>query len=335
MPIVAFDSKEYHAGVRAPFFAPIGVGVQTQDQARFKSAYGSAMDEAFNSLGLRRRRRAYSFGTLVDFFGERAGKIADRLLSSVVDEITHVWFFHTQVSSIKTPFIYSRGKHRMLPPLEYMKLHQQSYPYWCAWRWFREDTPKNPIVLLDAFQGAETNAWNELKLRRPLVFYKGDEVCPLISIADILLARADTNLRERMLREQVIERVLGEMGFDATSLFIGQPHYRAITEISSLPISLLDYVTHPMAFVLHEDRPPGVDWKEWDRQRFLAEVTDIPLNFSFDENTGFKTYDFDQDGVLLNPRRDVLFYYGPDGRKRREKLANLYRMSDDRFREIA
>src|SRR5437660_896207 len=163
MPAVAFDSKEYHAGTRTPFFAPIGIGVETRDPGRFKSSYDSAMETAFTVRGTPRRRKSYSFGTLVDYLGENASKIADRFLGIIADEVTHVWFFHTQVSASKTPFIYSRGKKRMLPPLEYMKLHNQSYPCWCAWLWFKETQSHNTAILLDAFQGAETNAWNELK----------------------------------------------------------------------------------------------------------------------------------------------------------------------------
>ncbi len=335
MPAVAFDSKEYHAGVMTPFFAPIGLGVETRDVGRFKASYDAAMDVALSGRKPARRRKAHSFETLVDFYGENASKIADKFLGLILGEVSHVWFFHTEVSAAKTPFIYSQGKHKALPPLDYMKLHNQSYPYWCAWLWARENEPRSCAILLDAFQGAETNAWNELKLHRPLVFYKGDEVNPLISTADILLARADSALRQRILRDSVIEKVLGGMGFDATSMFIGQPHYHDITEISPLPINIRDYIYHPMVFMLHEDRPRGTDWKEWDRQRFLAEVTDTPVNYAFENNTGFKTFDMDSDGTLLNPRKDVNFYYGPDGKRNKEKLKVLYRMDDDNFREIA
>jgi len=317
-----------------PFFAPIGLAVETREGGRFKTAYDTAMQAAFEKRKALRRRRAYSFATLVDFFGENASKIADKFLEIVVDEVSHVWFFHTQVSAVNTPFIYSRGKKRALPPLDYMKLHSQSYPSWCAWLWSREAGRPSTAILLDAFQGAETNAWNELKLHRPLVFHKGDEVNPLISTADVLLARAGEALKDRSLRDSVIEKVLEDMGFPGTSMFIGQPHYRDITEISPLPISIRDYVYHPMMFILHEDRPRGVDWDEWDRQRFLAEVTDVPVNSAFDNNTGFKAFDLDQDGTLLNPRKDLIFLYGPDGEAKKEKLKTLYRIDEANFREI-
>ena len=334
MPAIAFDSKEYHAGEQRHFFAPIGLGIETRDSGSFKNAYDDALARIFEDLGLERRRRAYSFGTLVDFFKDQAGRIADRLLSEIADEVSRVWFFHTQVSEIKTPYIYSRGKYRRLPPLEYMKIHQQAYPYWCAWRLSTEQEIRSTAILLDAFQSAETTAWNDLKVLRPLVFYKGDEVNPLISAADILLARADRDLREHILRDTFVERVFSDLGYKASSLFIGQPHYRQITAVTPLPISLREYVPRPMVFILHEGRPKGLNPKEWERARFLAPVSDSPLNHAFDKNVGCKAFDFDQDGALLNPKKDVLFLYGPDGKARRDKLIPLYRVPAESFHEV-
>ncbi len=334
MPALAFDSKEYHAGELKPFFAPIGLGVETRDAGSFKTAYDEALAGIFEDLRIARRRKAYSFGTLVDFFKDRAGRIVTRFLAEIADQVSHVWFFHTQVSEIKTPYIYSRGKYRRLPPLEYMKIHQQAYPYWCAWRLLKEREIRSTAILLDAFQSPETNAWNELKVLRPLIFYKGDEVNPLISTADILLARADQDLREHVLRDPFVEKAFADLGFEATSLFIGQPQYREITAISRLPISLREYVPRPMVYILHEARPKGVDPKDWDRMRFLAPVSDPALRFAFDENVGCKAFDFDQDGGLLNSKKDIFFVYGPEGRDQRDKLIPLYRVPSESFREV-
>lgn len=334
VPALAFDSKEYHAGELKHFFAPIGLGIETRDSGSFKEAYDEALKGIFEDLGIERRRRSYSFGTLVDFFKDRAGKIVNRFLSDVADKVSRVWFFHTQVSEIKTPYIYSRGKYGRLPPLEYMKIHQQAYPYWCAWRLSKEGEIRNTAILLDAFQSPETNAWNDLKVLRPLIFYKGDEVNPLISTADILLARADQDLREHILRDPFVEKVFANLGYEVASLFIGQPHYREITAISRLPISLREYVPRPMVYILHEARPKGVNPKDWERARFLAPVSDAPLNLAFDENVGCKAFDFDQDGGLLNSRRDIFFLYGPDGKGQRDKLIPLYRVPAESFREV-
>ena len=334
MQTIAFDSKEYHASGLKPFFAPIGIGIQTQDSISFKQTYDEALQQIFDGLGIVRRRRALSNETLAHLYGDSADMISEKLLDRVSEKITNVWFFYTQVDSTKTPYIYSEGRDRKLPPLEYIRNHQQSYPYWCAWRLSLDHHIGDSAILLDAFQGEETEAWNELKAYNPSVLFKGDEVNPLISTADILLARVDRVLRMGKLREPLITKAFDELGFEATTFFIGQPHYGKITSVSNRQIDIRRYVPRPLIFVLHDGAPKGIIPKDWEQTRFLAPLLDTPLNHAFEDGVGFKGFDYNQDGALLDPQKDVIYYYGSEGNKIQDKISTLYRVPPKNFRKI-
>lgn len=330
---IGFDSKEFHSEPEGVFFAPIGLGVETPDFALFKRTYDSALDSIFRELNIDRRRKAFSYKTLEILCGGHAEEIAKKLLGSISDKVSNVWFFHTQVNSVKTPFIFSRGKYRKLPPLEYMRIHQQAYPSWCSWRLSIETSLKGKQILLDAFQSEETRAWYDLTQLRPAIVFKGDEVNPLISTADILLAVSDRILRTQILREPAIRRVFEGLGFNVAPLFIGQPHYRNITSVSRNPIDTRDYVQRPIVFVLNEKRPKDIDSKEWERTRFVSPVLDRPLSHAFEADGGLKAFDYDQDGGILNPKKDVFYAYGSDAKTRLNAMAQLYRIPPENLFE--
>lgn len=334
MHTIGFDSKEFHSEPEGEFFAPIGLGIETSDYASFKKAYDSELDSIFQQLGLSRRRKAFSFKTLEILCGGKAEDIGWRLVRALSDTVSNVWFFHTQVNSVKTPFIFSRGKYRKLPPLDYMRIHQQAYPSWCAWRLSLETALKGKQILLDAFQSEETRAWIDLAQLGPEIVFKGDEVNPLISTVDILLALADKSLRAAILREPVIKEVFEDLGYIVHPLFIGQPHYRSITAISRNPIDVRDYVRRPVVFVLNEKRPKAVEPRDWERTRFVSPVLDRPLAHAFEVDGGMKAFDFDQDGGLLHPKKDFFYAYGLDAGARLKGIANLYRIPAQNLFEV-
>lgn len=336
MRTIAFDSKEYHtsSGIRE-FYAPIGIGIETDDAGEYKKHYNDAMQNAIENVGKQRGRKAMSYEALCSLYPDDHDVIAEQFICDVRDRIKHIYFFYTQVDSKKTPFIYSKGNYKKLPPLEYIRIHQEAYPYWCAWRLSEESDLRNANILLDAFQGEETKAWNAIKNYSLSVHFKGDETNSLISTADIMLWCVDRKLRERKLNESEVKRTFDEIGFNPEVYFIGQPHYSMITSINTKRIGIVRYVHRPIFFVLHPSIPKGIEKKELERARFMSPIMDFPLNEAFEENACLKGFDYNQDTVYLRECSDiVLYYYGKSGGDLRTNIAELYHIPDQKFRKI-
>jgi hypothetical protein len=333
MRTIAFDSKEYHFEGKNHFYAPIGIGIETNHPDLFNQTYYEVLQRAFAKFGIGRRRKALSLSTLSDLSGDDAEKISNYLIENVSGQISRVWFFHTQVDSKKTPQLYDKGKTRSAPPLKYIRDHQQAYPYWCAWRLSRETDISDSTILLDAFQGEETEAWKELKEYNLRIFHKGDEVNALISTADILLGHIDRALRSQRLNEQCITRELEKRGFNHKTLFIGQPHYRNITSISMHQIDFRKHLPKPIIFVLHDTPPNGIDLKGWEKMRFLSPLMDAPLNRAFDEGVGCKGFDYSQDHLLMDSK-DIFYYYGRKGEELKERISTLYQIPKENIHKL-
>ena len=328
---VGFDAKEFHSGVEKDFFAIMGAGIEISDHNNFKNKYDKIMDKLWNEVDYPRKRKVYKARHIDTLLEDDAPDFKEHFVSEIKKHIIHTNIFFTIISPRKIPKIFTYGRKRVLDPIDFMRINQNSYVSWCGWKYIQEKKPSDCLFLLDNFQGEHTLAWESLSKKNPRIYFRGDNCNALISTSDIIIDAIDKKCRiTKRLNNAKIQSGLDELDLGGSVMFIGQPDLHFITPVSKNPIDTKKYLVHPIYAIISEERPELLTKKEWEENRSYSKVVDVAVNLAFENNGSVKWFDPGYDFKVLN-ENDTLIYYGKKGQQLVESVGKAYDINIHHF----
>ncbi|MFH1200566.1 MAG: hypothetical protein V1708_05865 [Candidatus Micrarchaeota archaeon] len=335
--VVGFDSAEYRRrfDIRDRTYlcrGLIGIGVQVEDPVAFKKAYEDAMACVFKEFKTDRKRPAYCAAEISAIFGaktfDREKEAIELFFNKVLPSIREINFFYTYLFHIDKVKVFGADSEGVseIPVIsregnaqDFYDLMASAYPMVCAWK-YSVEKPKEEL-LLDAFQGKASPAWQEFKSKtRFRVYYNGDRCNPIISTADLITRLVKLRMLECKARflEREMSSLLPESGKKTKIHFLGSIYLRKMAPHKRTNIDGAANMNHPTYFIVRET-PKDPE------ERAMIESTpafDKILKKAFEQDAGVKFFHGDGDPRFMQ-EKDVLFTIGERGEKIAGNLKKL------------
>jgi len=321
---VSLDGKE--EGV---FKAHLGVSVTTMDKKHLTERYDEVMDQVFDKLGLKRKKRFYKGAHLLMQTHEKVADIISMVVDDLEDCISHIdvycaYYGREYIS------VYGKAAGQRLTPMAFMHKTQNAFEHVCAWWYAKKYSFETPLCFdIDHFSGESTPAWRELvntdaKLN---VYFSGGECNPVISIADLILkliaifhhGKVDGRTLLRPVRERCPSYVgkrklwfhnLGDTGYKI----------KAAAPDIPLPMDLTPYLKHPIFFMVWD---PGVPKSRVKKSFEWSPVYNVTANKAIKSEGGMKSLSFDEDIVFWDPKNDFLIPWYKTDKKYLEMMRQM------------
>lgn len=330
---IGFDSKELRRADKESgkeFISTIGVSIEVFDLKKFNEIYDKAIEMVFKKHGLERKRRVYHFQYFCKMYGlESAKEICIDFLHRIREYVLNVGIYFANISPNKIPyvFMYSMdGKKERMPTRKFLASLVSPFPYICAWKYMQENKDIDSVFILDHFQGKLTPSWSVFHLKKPVIYFRGDQCNSIISTADILAGVIDQYLYGEQISIKSINEILYEFSFNGKAYVIGSRDLRWIAPVSRKLISTGVFVRHPIYFIITEKRPSMMDYKEHRDQLEFSPLFDIVTSKAFENNGCVKLYEITEDYKLIKSI-DRVIYYGDRGKEIAEILKSQYGLS--------
>ncbi len=326
--IVGFDAKETiridSEGNRYNY--PLGVSVEIVEYDKFKTQYEKAIKTINEKYKLENKRKVYSFQYFAKIYGiDRAVDISNRFLKEIKSNIISTNVYFTNISEIKTPEIFMYCEDEIgakKPTNEFIKTLIQPYSYICAWKYLNENKNSNSTLFIDNFQAQTTKAWQKIKSKKPVVFYKGDLCNPVISTADILAGVIDFELQKSKFCINSINKIVTKnLGLKGEAYLIGSPDLSQISPISRQQIDTSKLLKHPVYYLISEKRPSEMEYYEFRDQFEFSKIFDEIVNIAYENNGSIKLYEASRDYKYFT-KEDRVIYYEKNGKEIAESLIN-------------
>ena len=328
---IGFDSKDLIRGggdQGKKFISTIGTSIEVFDLMEFDHVYDKAIEATFKKFGLEMKRKVYYFQYFCKLFGlDDAREICINFMQRVKNHIFDIGVYFANISPIRTPQIYMYGTDRkkaIVPTKKFLSSLTNPFPYISAWKYSQQNQNTNSTFILDHFQGKQTISWAIFWLKKPIMYYRGDQCNSVISTADMLAGLVDQCLYGERISMETIERILSdELYLKGKVYIIGSQDLRWIVPISRKAINTVRFVKHPIYFIINEKRPSMVEYKEAKDQLEFSPLFDLVTSKAFENNGCVKLYDQTEDYKLLKST-DRIIYYGDKGKEIAESLMAQY-----------
>lgn len=383
MPIIAFDSKDFRRGrielVDNPekpgmkmqrylgFHTPLGAGVWFKDEEKFKTKYVEVIKDMIESFELPIIRSCYSSTTLKREIGLRkAFAFCDKLITQLQKFIKFIHISYIILPPDKIPTVRVEGNQcpeREIETTKFIENLGPMFSYLTAYSFLGKPTGVADWTLhIDSFRSKHTTAWDELVSRsKPLVFPKGDECNPYISLSDIIAFLTDAKLYNQHLRLEPdhIKKIWEDYTFDTNIRFFDSKVFSKYKWYDNSLIDIKEYLARPAVFLIIDEiekimvpeeemiepGEPGVEYpKEYTtifkekRKRFReviegSDVYSAALNYASQRNGCLQFYHRYED---MNKVRDgdVLVYVGPNSKRIAETFSDAYEVEVFSGREL-
>jgi hypothetical protein len=277
------------------FKAAFGCAIVIENPLAFKSVYESAISDLNESYGLKTETKAITGRTILGSLGFEDGTnyLAD-FVTRVDQHVDKVWVFYTVVPPSKVPVIRAYKGTKELRPIEFIEKLQGYYPHAMAWRLAHEYTNwEKATILLDGFEGDETQAWYELRKHPGLrILPHGDECNPYVSSADLITKFLDVTMQKNkyFLSVEGVTRAFPSGKYTCISLF----DLPWITPTAHNAMATQDFFSRPLYSVLTSG---GIQ-----KERMMVESSPTYLkilNLAYESGGCVKFFD------NMNPGTDV------------------------------
>lgn len=329
MPVVGVDSKPRNIRVpeesegeelgetwKSVFKANMGAALEIDDFDRFKESFEKAYAEQCEVHGFRRRTYVPKTQVLKEVLGPRkANRLFTSLLKELSPEIEAIDYFYTYfaVRKIKDTKVFTQDPFpKRVEMIDFVSMTESAYPHICIAEYLERTSREGTSIYSDHFSGHITNCWEEIcKFDGLRLFFRGDEVNPVIAAADILLDVVNTELREKLVRENV-QTILERLCDNSRSHVHYVTNLERIRPLTRTPIQTADLIAHPIVFFV----------KEFERQESLALRPDSPVmcaarNAAFLLDGCLKVFKPEERDIhrIIQPDVDIFVVAGEEGRR--------------------
>lgn len=325
--IIAIDGKDFlRTSPTSQFRGVLGVAVTFADPGSFLEAYGEIIAKLKSKYDLKSKLNVLKSFRIMTSLGKTLGEtFLEEYYTEVSDFISDLTIFYTTIPSTKIPEIKKYGEDRggiqKIPPVEFLKELQSSYPHCCAWKYHKTYGSKsNDKLLLDFFQGEVTKAWLELSSKSNIIV-STDETSPFVATADIITKLIDNRLfsKRGKLYSRDIESCFPNDGVKVN--FLDELDY--IVPIRREKINVEPFIVRPIIFILKEGVEKEVvggiqERKIIERSPAMSSI----INFTIEKGTYFKFFDASTDEELIR-EGDYFVYFGEKGKRTAEYFIKL------------
>lgn len=336
MSYIGFDAKELKRQNKDAedsskgFISSIGGSIETFSLSKFDSGYDKAIAATLEHFGIERKRKIYYFQYFAKLFNstEMAHEIGIFFLKKLKEYIigANIYFVNIPPSRIPRIYMYAMDPpQKVIPTKDFLSTLTPQFSYMCAWRYTKE-MDDTSTILLDHFQGKQTISWSVFWYKKPVIYYKGDQCNSLISAADILVGVMDESLHRKAkdINIKEMKNILHkEIGLKGNVYVIGSKDLRWIVPITRRPIDTTKFIKHPIFFIISEERPSQLEYKEAKDQLSFSPVYDIVTTAAAIKNGCVKQYDVTEDYKILK-NNDRLIYFGEKGKEIARNLESQY-----------
>jgi len=333
--LTAFDSKEYSRSSRSgelKYYTPLGCGVTISDEEGFSYNYYKKLSELSKSFGIEKCCSAFCPAIYFDRIGPgKTVRMSDELVKSVQDYIDSVYFSHVVLPPKEVPKIEVRGYKSPLKELgtfDFLRRLSVYFSYITAWNYLGIEGREEERILIDAFQGKRTPAWDDIiEKTTPIIYSHGDECNPFISIADIIAFLTDKKLWDiySRLDPLSIKEVWRDYHFKTDTHFLDQKILSKIKWYTDDPIDLTDYYARPMVFL----KADGYKIEEIQKLDFYPEAT----VYANKRKGCLQGYDEHVDSPKVRDG-DVFIYAGEGAKAIALTLNDMYSIEIFSFKEL-
>lgn len=326
------------------YHTPLGVGVRVDDTDRCHQD----LTEAFRRVKGHAHvasLRPYAPATVVrSWYQEEIGasvSAVEHILDSVLPRVRQLHFSFVALSNRQMESVPVGGyasPTRQVATAKFREALCPMFSYITAWTLDELHAPPACPVSVDAFESKPTLAWTRLcEITTPSYVYRGDEVDPLICLADLFAFATDRLLYRThgRLEPDPIQRLWSRRGPEVTSWLIGRGNVAKVAWMSEEPIRPTRYVRHPVVFLLRDNpsayagapRSMGVTSLIQAGPPFESAV-----KIASTRNGSLKFFnEFDDPGLLADG--DVLIHAGPRSKELAELYASMYEVETMTFLE--
>ncbi len=333
MKMVGIDSKRF---VRRDFHALLGVAITVKDFDNFKEAYNFILSELFQELGMERKKKIYKAYEIRRLFSNTGIDALERFfkqLSPSIDFLDVSYSYFRDKDSPKgeepKPFIkiyYKEPVKKMVTPIQFINLIENSYPYICGWNLIRKNPDFEFNIMTDHFDTNPSKAWDEFcVIKNVSVVFSGGQCNYLISGADIILAAIENRiLASGVFLNRSIHKLLNEYSGKFETSFIGSGHLYSLSPSHKWIAKNIRFLRHPVFYIFKEGEVFKRLFKDASEEQYLEQslLLDKVYDIACECNGSVKYYDPSKDNLMIQ-KNDIFIYYGEHGLSQIKMLQNL------------
>jgi hypothetical protein len=322
---LAFDAKEfkresYDEGRKLTFYTPLGIGIEVDNLAELKEAYIKICKEKHISHAIFENYSIFSSGLLCKKYDHnRVSGFLESILYGIKDYIKQINVIYVIISPKNYPDIIVGGHYSPSIPVnifDFFRRLSPSFSYITAWKYLQNNKTEKEI-LLDAFSGKQTLAWEEMKKYKIKIFPRGDECNLLISIADAIAFTLDRRISRMKLRLEPdgIEKALEYLNIDWKYDVITPGDIGSIRWYNFDDIIWSEYQARPILFI-------DLDAINM-RTMVELEAYQYATKYSYEQNGSLQGFDEHIDTKRIR-NGDIYVYAGEQARNRALTFADIY-----------
>lgn len=264
MRVIAFDSKKIQRK-QPNFKALLGVGITLSDYKKFCNEYNKIIEKIFQDYGFTRNKIIYKGSDLLSIFLGAGVDIIPKVVENMdpyIDFID-VYYSYFEPSDRNKPYsmgVYWEEELVRLSAPKFIDLMEGPFPAICCHAHIKLlNTQVASTFFIDHCPGLRpSTAINSVINNNSTRFlFKGDQVNPAISIADILCRYIDQECLSKgyYLNKDIIEKI----GFDpkkSRTTFIGPSWLRDIKPSRDVILEINHKYPHPIFFFFPDNTGP-------------------------------------------------------------------------------
>jgi hypothetical protein len=342
--VVAFDSKDFRrtkvlvdsvtgqGSRQITFFSPLGIGVAFKDGEKASNAIIEDVRSLLSRFGVESPYPLISGSRFSKTLGySKTIRLCDELVQSVQDHVTGVFASYVVLPPKDFPRMEVGGvgcPRTQIATMDFLRQLSPAFSYITAWSYFGRVRSGDLVSRMDAFTSKQTTAWQDLLSRTsPIIYSRGDECDPLISLADTIALLTDKKLYDRklMLTPDNIRLVWEAYGFEVESRFVDYSVRSKYSWNVDQQIDISPYLFHPIIFL----KADGYRSEDIGKMGIYP----LALTLAVQKRGCIQGFDRTIDGPKVRDG-DVFVYAGEDSFREAKTLQDIYDIEILSFREL-
>ena len=333
--LTAFDSKEFtrsNAAGELKFFTPLGCGATFTDPDEFSALFSEVLSELAEQFSVINCCAGFSPSEYIKKIGRgRTTRMSDDLLKSVGHLIESVYLTYVILPPTTTPQVevggYRSPKYEV-NTFDFLRKLSGYFSYITAWNYLGIKERQGETIYIDGFTGNMTPAWEDITKRNsPIIYTRGDECNPFISISDVIAYLTDRKLWNDYLRldPENIREVWKSYPFSVDTHFLDKNILSKIKWYSSDPINLVSYYARPIIFL----KADGYRTTDIKNLGVFSEAT----IYACQKGGCIQGFDLHTDSPKVKDG-DIFIYAGERAKLTGETLSDMYDIEMLSFKEL-
>lgn len=339
MLIVAFDSgdfsrrKKVNGQREIVFFTPLGAGIAINANSveKFKTMYQNVCGELVAEFEVPTKRVVYSHASLWKEVGHRKTvPFCDNLLKQLQKTIDSVFISYVVLPPKQIESVPVGGYGcpvEDIPTMKFLRNLSPMFSYITAWSYTGRHISEEHAYLIHNFSSKLTTAWQDLTNHIvPIIFPRGDECNPFISVADMIAYLTDKKLWDAKLwlEPDNIRKVWDNYDFEVEVRFLDEKVLSKYKWFSQEQIDTANYLARPMVFLDIE----GISISRVSGDPYVCAAA-----YAFLKGGAVQGFDKDIDSHKIRDG-DIYAYAGEKAKERAVAFKDMYDIEVYSVREL-